>query len=392
MEKYTEQLSTSQKNLLFATQNGTFADVKILLNRSPSFAADETFSYVILVAALHRGHKSISTLLIQSGCRVTSSFKTNHYHTPLYYAIQSNDMNLFKILLKKKASLHATDANSQTPLELAMLAQESKFMDLILLNQDYGNINPNSRDDVAIFHLACYKGIVDIMKGFLQCEQIKCLLESCHGNSEDADRSMESKNGVLNTQEEDSDWISNRNNQARIITLLLEHGASVNAEDSMKMTPLSKACEIPSSIGKNSYVCTGSSKRFILDEIILRKKMMIDILLRHGADVNFRGTGGRSLLHTLFERSDKCREIKDLAEILLKGGADVDVTDDDGLSPLHLVIKNSTCHRFEFFIKLLKIINSKKNYSVQAITVESYSEMALKFYSINCCTPEMCKA
>jgi ankyrin repeat protein len=60
-------------------------------------------------------------------------------------------------------------------------------------------------------------------------------------------------------------------------------------------------------------------------------RRLVSFLLKHGADVNFRGSDLSTPLHTRhFAKSE-------VVQLLLESGADVHSRDDKGRTPLHMV-------------------------------------------------------
>jgi ankyrin repeat protein len=96
-------------------------------------------------------------------------------------------------------------------------------------------------------------------------------------------------------------------NQPSVITLLLDHGANIEARDNENRTPLYMA------------------SRFNADPSVIR------LLLDRGADIEARGINGGTPLHAAaalnFEPS--------VIELLLNYGSDVNAKDSIGITPLH---------------------------------------------------------
>ena len=67
-----------------------------------------------------------------------------------------------------------------------------------------------------------------------------------------------------------------------------------------------------------------------------------DLLLEHGGDLNVRGTGGRTPLHTLLLHTDYDKKDSLLAgvRLLVKRGADVNARDEDDRTPLHILLQS----------------------------------------------------
>ncbi|KAJ8664680.1 hypothetical protein QAD02_006342 [Eretmocerus hayati] len=167
MDNYIASLSNEQKKIFDAVKNYRISDVDIFLNESPNLIQDTVFSYVLLITALYQGYHGVYMLLVEKGCSVTSSFKTLFYSTPLYYAISYHDLKLCEELHKRGASIYDKDANSRTPIEALMKTSYQCFR-YFTSKLNFDDLDPECRDHIEIFHVACYRGDLDIMKKFVE--------------------------------------------------------------------------------------------------------------------------------------------------------------------------------------------------------------------------------
>ena len=94
---------------------------------------------------------------------------------------------------------------------------------------------------------------------------------------------------------------------ADVIEVLLKHGANVNAKDNGGWTALHWAAK-------------------------LGHADVVEVLLKHGADVNARDDRGWTALHVAGNA--------DVAEILLQHGADINAKDNDGKTALYFAQRN----------------------------------------------------
>src|ERR1041385_1042499 len=96
--------------------------------------------------------------------------------------------------------------------------------------------------------------------------------------------------------------------KSRLIALLLEHGARVDARDRRNNTPLHEACSVPA--GK--------------------------LLLDYGADINAMNDRGETPLITAAKHGPS-----GLTRLLLRNGATLNVADNEGRTPLHLATREA---------------------------------------------------
>lgn len=88
---------------------------------------------------------------------------------------------------------------------------------------------------------------------------------------------------------------------------MLEHGADVDCRNGSYQTPLHLAC-------------------------FSQSLETLDLLIKHGADVNAVYRDGRTALHAAMVKRWRCL---DCCNILLRAGANVNKADNYGFTPLH---------------------------------------------------------
>ena len=98
-------------------------------------------------------------------------------------------------------------------------------------------------------------------------------------------------------------------NSVEVVELLISAGADVNDKNNGGFTPLF------------SHTLPNSNS-----------KKIIKLLIKKGADVNAKANDGNTLLHLLAHHSSA----NSLIELLIKHGADVNAKDNDGMTPLHV--------------------------------------------------------
>jgi cytohesin len=210
------------------------------------------------------------------------------------------------------------DKNNQTPLHLASISEVPNTM--VLLLKFRADVDPQDDDNMTPLHLSLQRPY-----GFNQdriISGLQLLLE--HGASVHA----QNKTGQTALH------LASQFRITRIMPLLLKLGVDVDAKDNDNMTPL-------------HFALTKVSIPYIQD--VARQCPMAQVLLEHGTSAHMRNKDGQTPLHLASRH-----RFSGIVELLLKFGAEVDVQDNDNTTPLLLVPKN------EIFYPSLKCYKDAK--------------------------------
>jgi len=262
-----------------------------------------------IFAAIKVNDRARVLALIQANSNVCNVIKTTSYcdiihrSTPLCEVIRNGHAGVVELLLQNGASVNAMfemedvlDSSHRifrsSPLELAVNDQRKTDVEIVSLLLRW-NAAVTVRDENGSFHL---RNVVrtDGIGGMRCCSAriIRVLLE--HGARVDAQDKYE--NAFL------CHAFGCRDCTAEIVEFLLEHGARVDTQDKFGNTPLHEACHVD----------------------------VARCLLVHGARVDVRNKHESTPLHHVALSGHA-----DVARFLLKHGALVDAQDSDGNTPLH---------------------------------------------------------
>jgi len=223
--------------------------------------------------------------------------------TPLYYAADSNNMDLVKLLVEAGADVNA----GQWPSLCQALYKGNTTIAKFLI--DHG-ANVNYPEDWGPLHEASMYNI----------EMVKLLLA----------RGANVNGGT--GKHEPALYAAIRGGHRDIVELLIQHGADVNAKNKTwrrVYTPLQRAA------------ITGRTEA-------------VKLLLEAGANISVKDDRGQTLLHLILDmrNSDynQYRLSKDTLELLLIKGADVNLKDKDGRTPLHLAADSADVEIVELLL------------------------------------------
>ena len=138
--------------------------------------------------------------------------------------------------------------------------------------------------------------------------------------------------------------VAARSIRPSMVTTLLERGATVDTKDAEGATPLMRAL-VPSMAAD-----TAGGDEF-RDQLTT-----VTILLRHGANVNAAGPHGSRPLHWAAMNGPL-----ELAQLLLAAGADVNLADDNGVAVLHMVAAWAGSEYYMKYLRLLLACGADPN-------------------------------
>ncbi|MFH1718217.1 MAG: ankyrin repeat domain-containing protein [Planctomycetota bacterium] len=296
-KQFDAALSAFQKLLDEYLESRTIPATTLMIKRVQQAMKNRS-----LLEAVKKGDIEQVKLLIAEGADVdakwgdtsTKEEKENTAdYTPLYCAVDSNNMDLVKLLVEADADVNA---GSWPPLCQALYKGNTTIAKFLI---DHG-ANVNYPEDWGPLHEASIYNI----------EMVKLLLA----------RGANVNGG--NGKHEPALYAAIRGGHRDIVELLIQHGADVNAKNNTwrrVYTPLQRAA------------ITGRTEA-------------VKLLLEAGANISVKDDRGQTLLHLILDmrNSDynQYRLSKDTVELLLAKGEDVNLKDNDGRTPLHLAAES----------------------------------------------------
>jgi ankyrin repeat protein len=291
------------------------------------------------------------------------------------------------------------------------------------------------KDDVSVFHIPIRKGLIEVIKlmtktfnlnvndkDFLgrtalhiaveagQLEVIKYLLDECHADIDSQTNENHSPLSIavlkghkhvidyfINTYDMDINFktilgetplhaaVRNRTN-AIDIEYLINKGADINAKDLGDRTPLHIAARYGNQQLSQMLIEKGKAKinaknKNGLTPLHLAIKyehlMVIEYLIKAGADINAKTNDGSTPLHMAIQTG--CRKT---VNFLINKGADKTAKDDNGQTILHYAVLSGSVEFFTFVIKGNKhLINlqTKNGCTLLHIAIQNRSQELVKF-------------
>ena len=326
--------------------------------------------YGLLLHAVSNKYTEIANLLLANGCKV-NSVKKSLVNSPLHHAARNGELQLVRTLLDKGAIVDGKNHNGETPLHNAVVSRKMKVVELLLTKG--ANVNNTNKSDVTPLHLAteyCIK------------ETFQLLL----------------RNGAnVNVKRQKDSWtplhIAISSRQTKVAKLLVSYGADVNAPDKSGKTPIFYAIDYgdlkttkllltnKATIKDNPELLTNATKKKDIE--------IVELLLKHGADINSSDVHGRTALHfAALNRSgrlSKPRLDKDpninvkgeIAKLLLSRGANVNAKTKDGMTALQAAAHNGYANVVAALLKYNADVNFTYKSDLTAVSLFAHQSNAV---------------
>ena len=333
----------------------------------------------VLHLAVCIGKTEIVKLLLKKGASVTVS--NDRLETPLHISCKKrkpevllkNDMlTIIKLLLKHGAPINAKGGLcEETPLLFAVKNKHhcGKIVKLLLNNG--ANVNDYDMYRKTALHIAVENGDKKMIKLLLE-HNADVNVKNCNGQTPlhlaVRGRSIEIAKMLLVNGADVNDiiydfeeyrWtalhIAVKHKDEKMIKILLDYSANVNAKEDYYRTPLHVASvshcpEIAKILLAAGADINDADKQGQIPfhlAIRIEDEKMVEFLLGHRANVHAKRKDGKSCLHFAAENRSA-----NIAKILLSKGANINDTTVDGRTVLHFAAKKGSKELVELFLKL----------------------------------------
>ena len=228
-------------------------------------------------------------------------------------------IKMVKLLLEKGADINA--AGFRTPLQTAIQEGPRDIFDLLI--QSGADVNAKDKSGFTPIYIAIYNDDLDYMKILI-------------ANGADVNTKYRGGETLLQA--------ASVTGKIEVVQFLLEAGADINAKDNTGWTALlravrssdakmvelllEKGAEIDARDDKYGFTALQHAAR-------LGDKNVTELLIAKGADINEKDKDGRTALHLAAESADV-----DIVELLLSKGADINIKDKQSHTPLYFAVNH----------------------------------------------------
>jgi ankyrin repeat protein len=248
--------------MLLAARTGNLNEIQTMVSTGADVNVDFP-SYTPLSGASFNGHKEVAEYLIEHGATLDS---TNFIggSTPLYWAVRGDSKEVIKLLLDKGANVNIVTSEGR----LISLVRSEAALQLLLDKGATLNVPDDKRPPL---HVAAYRGNLEVAKALL-----------AHG----AQPNLHNSWGATPLHEAVRSELDNH----EMVKLLILHGADVHAKNGSGDTPLHTA------VGGFTGCMDGLIPFWMKIAIVNRRLDMAKILLAHGASISATNTLGQTPL------------------------------------------------------------------------------------------------
>lgn len=334
--------------LLDAAWNGNLSMVRLLLEKGADVNATHTEAgSTALEYAVLTSRPEIVAALLAAHADVQHRYRSNQ--TITHIAAGRGNVVVLKVLFDAGAPLRLLDANSNSPLDEAVLHNHQEALQFFL-SHGAPATEPDSIDGRGPLHEACVKGFADLIPVLLKAGadpgtrdksgQTALDLALAYKNVEAVKTLLGSDSSVRQSLQAASAAMEHATmrGQVEIVQLLLDSGFDANRP-------------------------TASGTTYLHDAALKGKVRVAELLLNSGARLDARNQSGGTPLHDAALGGNT-----NTINLLLDRGAAVDAVDtDSGATPLMLAASLGRTAAVELLLKRGASINRKDHEGLTAL-------------------------
>ena len=131
-ELVADEDEDSNQPLHLAAEGGHFNSAQLLLSNGANVSAINGLKLTSLHLAANNGHDAVVRLLVEEDASIDCLDTKTHGASPLHLACEKGRYECVKILLENNASITVTNHKGETPLDVAIEADEKDCVELFL--------------------------------------------------------------------------------------------------------------------------------------------------------------------------------------------------------------------------------------------------------------------
>ena len=314
-------------------------------------ANNNGLSYYIL-----HGNVEMVNKLINQGANANDNFDNE---IPLLLAVQTNNINMVKLLLQQAVDVNVCDQNGNSALTLAAAICANVELVLLLISFK-ANVNHCTNNGVTPLEVACSRGNVSIVEALLQhganihlIEALNCTLDGIRANNSDPEGARRD-----------------------IIELLLKHGADIKDTKQRDTLPLVVAAregylsivKLLLTFGADINCSTEAGRTALGESARCGHGKIVSLLVKNHADMN--APIGFPLMAPLFLAARGGHA--EIAKLLIDNGAQLEVRVTNGVTPLIFAAHNCHASTVRMLLEKGASINAKDDQGYTALCKASY--------------------
>lgn len=297
--------------------------------------------------AANYGNEKMTKLLISHGANVDS--KDESGRTPLHDAAERGHNDVAQVLVNNGAEVNKRNRDGETPLNKALEGLSSlNAYEFLFMNNTCGNIKASGKDE----QQPNYKDVIELLLSngadannygdLSKCSALSPLyMASAIGNYDIVEMLLSygadvTVGGDKRRRDYSPLHAAVKFGNTKVVELLISHGADVKSKTLLFKAANKDIVKLLLTNGANVNInAKGDRGASPLHEVVFNnkpyKKMMAEMLIAHGANVNAVDNYGSTPLHYAAERGSKA-----LVEVLIDRGANINARDEDNNTALRL--------------------------------------------------------
>ncbi|MCJ1384321.1 hypothetical protein MMC17_007437 [Xylographa soralifera] len=304
----------SHTPLIWAVKEGRTKVVQVLLEQGANVNANDDKSISVLTRAAIQGFIEIAQLLIEKGANLEAKLPSPRCSTPLHEAAWSGQEEMVRMLVRNGADIEAREGEGKTALFRSAQQNQAGLVKFLLENKANTEVQDKwERLTPLIF--AARAGATEAVD----------VLVKAGANIEAQTRVYVTALGEAASCGYD-----------KIVQILLAVGANIEATDDTLRTPLFRAVDGGKTAVVKRLLEAGAKTEarrksdqcetpLLYAAWFLGKEEILDLLLKHKANIEAKDLSGRTALIRA-----ACRGYEYNVKILLEHGANIDAQDSSG--------------------------------------------------------------